>query len=156
MQPSDNFFPFLAHWEGLVLHPYLDKAGVPTIGYGSTYYENGDKVKMSDPSISIERAKSLAKITLRSFVGEVNALAPTLNQNQFDAILDFAYNEGSGALRSSTLLKRIKAGSSEELIRDAFMMWVKVKNPKTGQLETDDWQVKRRKGEADLYFKPVS
>lgn len=156
MQASINFFSFLSYWEGVVLHPYLDKAGVPTIGIGSTFYEDGKKVKMSDPSISVERAKNLLEYNLRGYENEVDSLAPNLNQNQFDAILSFTYNEGEGALRTSTLLKRIKTNSSEELIRDAFMMWVKVRNPKTKQLETNDWQVKRRKGEADLYFKPIS
>lgn len=156
MQPSANFFGFLSHFEGLVLHPYKDKAGVPTIGYGSTFYENGDKVAMSDPSITADRALELAQHTLKDFVNEVNALAPGVNQNQFDSLLDFEYNEGDGALRTSTLLKRVKAQASPDLIRQAFMMWVKVKNPKTQQLETDDWQVKRRTAEADLFLKPVA
>lgn len=155
MKASKSFFSFLAKWEGEKLCPYKDKAGVATIGIGSTFYEDGSKVTMADPCISHEKAVTIAKRALVDFEDEVSALAPGVNQNQFDALLDFTYNQGDGALRSSTLLKRIKSEATDELIRDAFMMWVKVKNPKTGSLETSDWQVKRRTAEADLYFKPV-
>ncbi len=51
---------------------------------------------------------------------------------------------------------KLYVGPKEKDIRDAFNMWTKVKNPKTGKLEVNNWQVKRRKAEADLYLKPIS
>ena len=39
-------------FEGLFLRPYLCPAGVPTIGYGATYYRDGRRVKLSDPAIT--------------------------------------------------------------------------------------------------------
>lgn len=155
MKGSESFFSFLAKWEGEKLCPYKDAAGVPTIGIGSTFYEDGSKVKITDSCISHDRAVAIAKHALVDFEEEVTALAPNINQNQFDALLDFAYNEGTGALRNSTLLKRVKSGAEKQSIVDAFMMWVKVRNPKTGILETNDWQIRRRTAEANLYFKPV-
>lgn len=156
MKASESFFSFLAKWEGEKLCPYKDLAGVPTIGIGSTFYEDGTKVRMTDSCISHDRAVQIAKHVIVDFENEVTALAPGVNQNQFDALLDFAYNEGDGALRTSTLLKRVKSGADKQSITDAFMMWVKVRDPKTGILKTSDWQVKRRTAEADLYFKPVA
>jgi len=158
MQPSDYFFDFLAHWEGEKLCPYRDKAGVPTIGIGSTFYENGASVKMTDVCITHERAIALAKSASKDFTAAVNSLTAgvSLNQNQFDALLCFTYNQGKGAFKSSTLLKKVNKNPNDPSIRDEFAKWVYVFNPKTGKKERDDWQIKRRKGEADLYFKPVS
>jgi len=39
--------------EGLKLTPYLDTKGIPTIAVGNTYYENGKKVRMTDPAMSV-------------------------------------------------------------------------------------------------------
>lgn len=154
MQPSSNFFPFLRAQEGLVLHPYKDITGKPTIGYGSTFYEDGKAVTMNDPSITAERAEELAQHTLKAFITHLNILAPHVNQNQFDALLDFEYNLGWGNLGSSTLLKRVNLGASPELIREAFMMWDEVRE--NGILKVNDWQQKRRTAEADLFLKPVA
>ena len=46
-------------FEGLYLSPYLCPAGVPTLGYGATYYEDGTRVTLSDPAITRERAEEL-------------------------------------------------------------------------------------------------
>jgi len=144
----------LAGWEGEELCPYKDQAGIPTIGIGSTFYPNGTKVTMADPCITKEQAVEICQVNLKSFIDEVNEYVKVpINQNQFDAVLDFTYNEGDGALAESTLLKRINANPSDPTIRDAFMMWVKVKE--NGVLVTDSWQVKRRTGDANLYFTPI-
>lgn len=155
-QPSSSFFEFLAGWEGEKLCPYLDKAGVPTIGIGSTFYEDGRKVKLIDTCISHDKAVEIAKHNLKDYISVVNAVAPAINQNQFDSLLDFAYNQGTGALRTSTLLKKLRKNPNDPAIRDEFAKWVYVLNPKTGKKEVSSWQVKRRKGDADLYYKPVA
>ena len=46
-------------FEGLKLKPYLCPAKVPTVGYGSTFYENDKKVKLTDPSITEQRASEM-------------------------------------------------------------------------------------------------
>ena len=46
-----------------------------------------------------------------------------LSQNQFDALVSFAYNCGANALKSSTLLKDVKAGADDETIKKDFLMW---------------------------------
>ena len=59
MKLSDNGFNLLGELEGIVLRPYKDSVGIPTIGIGSTYYEDGTKVKMNDKYITKERANQL-------------------------------------------------------------------------------------------------
>ena len=73
-----------------------------------------------------------------------------LTQNQYNALLSFAYNEGIGALLSSTLLKKVKANASDPTIRDSFMVWDKAHV--NGVLVEVQGLKNRRKDEADLYF----
>lgn len=101
----------IKRFEGLSLKPYADAVGVPTIGYGNTYYENGGKVRLTDPPIDEARAEALLRHTLRHYEQAVNAaVAVPLTQNQFDALVSFTYNLGAGNLQRSTLLKKLNAG----------------------------------------------
>lgn len=143
--------------EGLVLRPYRDQVGIPTIGIGSTYYENGTRVTLSDPMITKERAYSLFMNKISQFEKDVDSYTrDDLNQNQFDALVDFAYNAGSGALKTSTLLKKVNANPSDPTIRDEFNKWIYAHDAHTHELVKLDDLVKRRKHEADLYFKPIA
>src|SRR5689334_21417836 len=82
--------------EGLVLHPYKDAVGVITIGYGTTRYYNGIKVSMSDLPITKEKAIEYLMNDLHQFELAVDAMATdSINQNQFNALVSFAYNCGS-------------------------------------------------------------
>jgi lysozyme len=99
----------IKEFEGLSLHPYLCPSGRPTIGYGNTYYENGQKVKLTDPIITIDRANELFEnIVNKDFASFVDRYVNVeLNQNQFDALVSFTYNLGPVNFRNSTLLKKI-------------------------------------------------
>ena len=124
MQASMNCLNIIKKFEGLSLKPYLDVVNVPTIGYGSTHYENGIAVTLKDPSITKDRAISLMINTLSNYVSAVNRMVHVpLNQNQFDALVDFTYNAGIGALQTSTLLRLLNAhdynGASGE-----FTKWI--------------------------------
>ena len=134
-------------FEGLRLNAYLCSANVPTIGYGSTYYANDQKVKMGD-KITKEQAEILLRKTVRDFEQNVNALLNTtpVNQNQFDALVSFAFNLGTGALAKSTLLKLVKANPNDVAISREFDKWVNAGGKKVKGL------VLRRKKEAELYF----
>jgi lysozyme len=101
--------PMIKQFEGLKLKPYLDCVGVPTIGYGSTYYVNGIKVTLKDPEISIEQASDILRATIAgTYLPAVLSLCPTLErETQAAAILDWTYNLGTGNLRGSTMRKRI-------------------------------------------------
>ena len=134
-------------YEGLKLKPYLCPAKVPTVGYGSTFYENGKKVKITDPSITEQRAIELLQHSLKSFEQYVDSYCrDDINQNQFDALVSFCYNLGPANLKSSTLLKKANVNPNDETIRDEFMKWTRSSGKILKGL------VARRQAESDLYF----
>jgi lysozyme len=99
-------------FEGLYLKPYLCPAGVPTIGIGSTLYEDGRKVTLADPPITALYAEFLLQLTLRrDYLPGVIKASPVLLRypNKLGAIMDFAYNCGVPRYRASTLKKRVDA-----------------------------------------------
>lgn len=121
---SKNGLKFIAKEEGMVLKPYKCSAGVPTIGIGSTYYENGVKVKMTDAPITEFRALQLFKNVLKTYELAVYSYTrDDINQNQFDALVSLAFNIGTGAFKKSTLLKKVNANPNDPTIGAAFEMW---------------------------------
>ena len=99
-------------FEGLRLSPYLCSAGVPTIGFGATYYEDGTSVTLRDPPTTKERAEALLLWMIRTqYMPAVIKLCPAVdNPKRLAALIDFAFNLGVGRLKSSTLRKRVNAG----------------------------------------------
>jgi lysozyme len=99
-------------FEGLYLSPYLCPAGVPTIGYGATYYEDGTRVQLTDPPITRARAEVLLLWMVRTvYLPEVVKLCPAVdNPQRLAALIDFTFNLGAGQLKASTLRKRVNAG----------------------------------------------
>lgn len=97
-------------FEGLRLKAYDDGVGVWTIGYGTTIYPNGVKVKRGDV-ITEAQAEVYLQHDLKRFEDAVNrsVLVP-LNQNQFDALVSLVYNIGIGAFEKSTLLRKLNGG----------------------------------------------
>ena len=70
-------------FETCVLKPYRCPAGIPTIGWGNTFYEDGTKVTMKDPPITQERADKLFEHILKDFEKYVDSYCiDTVNQNQ--------------------------------------------------------------------------
>lgn len=146
MKISDKGIKFIAREEGLRLSAYLDASNppVPTIGYGSTFYEDGSRVKMGD-KISRERADQLFLNVVKQFENGVNkGLKREVNQNQFDALVSLAFNIGVAGFLGSTVLRRVNANPCDPSIRQAFEMW---RNAGGKPI-----LLKRRQREADLYF----
>ena len=147
MKTSKIGLELIKKYEGLEISPYLCPANVPTIGYGATYYPNGDKVKMTDNVITESYAEILLLTMLTRYEEGVERYVQVeVNQNQFDALVSFAYNLGLGALKSSTLLKRVNANPCDENIIYQFNRWTKAGGVELSGL------VKRRKEESILYF----
>lgn len=113
-------------FEGLYLKPYLCPAGVPTIGYGATFYQDGKKVSLRDKPITKEQAEDLLMYHLKQyFLKDVLLLCYTLDtESKTASILDFAFNVGLGNLKSSTLRKRILAKNWED-VPNQLMRWNK-------------------------------
>jgi lysozyme len=115
---------FLILEEGIKLKPYLDFANVPTIGVGCTYYEDGTRVKMTDPAITRERAESLFKNVLKNYETTVwSVTRDDISQNQFNALVSICFNIGVNGFKGSTLLKRVNANPNDPNITEAFKMW---------------------------------
>ena len=104
-------------FEGLYLSPYLCPAGVPTIGYGATFYMDGRCVRLTDPPISRETAERLLLwMVLNKYLPAVLRLCPGVRDpNRLAALIDFAFNLGAGNLSASTLRKRVNAERWEDV-----------------------------------------
>ena len=125
MQLSTNGFNLLAELEGVVLNPYKDSVGIPTIGIGSTYYEDGTKVTMKDKAITKERAIQLAKNVVKSFEARVNkSIIVPMTQNQFDAMVLLCYNIGESGFARSSVVRNFNAGNLRKAA-DSFLLWNK-------------------------------
>lgn len=113
-------------FEGIFLKPYLCPALVPTIGAGATYYENGVRVTLADPAITMERAMSLLMFHIRQvYLPAVKALCPGCDTPEhLAAIVDFCFNLGQSALRSSTMRRYINLGRWTDVKRE-LLKWVK-------------------------------
>lgn len=147
MRTSANGIRLIQEFEGLRLTSYLCSAGVPTIGYGATFYHDGTKVKLGQ-TITREQANQLLVDHLKQFEGSVIGLlnGVVLNQNQFDALVSFTFNLGAANLAKSQLLRFIKANPNDPKIAAEFAKW----NRAGGEVSTG--LVRRRKKEAQLYF----
>lgn len=136
-------------YEGCKLTAYQCSAKRWTIGVGNTFYEDGSIVKQGD-KITQERADRLFVILLDQFAVQLRPLiTANINDNQFGALLSFAYNAGINAFRNSTLRRLVNANPNNPAIRTEFMKWTRANNQVLKGLVT------RRQAEADLYFTPI-
>lgn len=134
-------------FEGCFLRAYLCPASVATIGYGSTHYEDGRRVKLSDPPITRERAESmLLHLIEHEYLPAVLALCPGLaneSAERLAAIIDWTFNLGAGNLRASTMRRRINA-RQWHLVPVEIRKWVRAGGRVLRGLQL------RREAEADL------
>ena len=147
MRASDKCISIIESCEGFSSKPYLCPAGIPTIGYGSTRYPSGVAVSLKDPEITKETAIQMVFATLATeYEAAVNRYVQVpINQNQFDALVDFAYNCGVANLKSSSLLKFVNAKDFKAAAAE-FNKWI------YGGGKILPGLVKRRNLEKDLFL----
>ena len=156
MELGEKGEKLIKHFEKCRLAAYQDSKGVWTIGWGNTVYEDGKAVKKGD-AITQQRADALFANIKKGFVADVNKLTlgiKGLKQQQFDALVCFAYNVGSDmnkngiaeGLGDSTLLKVVKADPKDPSVVMEFLKW----NMSGGKVL--DGLTRRRKAEAYLYM----
>jgi len=144
---SQKGLELIKQFEGLSLTPYVCSGGINTIGYGNTYYTNGKKVTLQDQPITKQQAEELLKHSLSTYEKAVDSFCrDDISQSQFDALVSFAYNLGTGALQKSTLIKKVNANPKDVTIADEFLKWNKAAGRVLAGL------TKRRQAEANLYF----
>jgi len=123
MSVSNKGVDLICEFEGKRLVAYDDGVGVWTIGFGTIKYPNGVRVKKGD-TCTLDQAKEYMRHDLIEFEHTVNSSVKVpLNQNQFDALVSLAYNIGSSAFKSSTLVKKLNTGDYQGAA-DQFNVWV--------------------------------
>ena len=116
MKISEEGKDLIKSFEGCRLDAYKCSAGVPTIGYGNTYYPNGDKVQMGDV-ITLEQAVKLFDDLIIRYERIVNSkLKVEVKQNEFDALVSHTYNTGG----STTLFKLVNMKADKDKIKNWF------------------------------------
>ena len=148
---SKNGLDLIKEFESFKSKPYLCPSQKATIGFGSTYYPDGKKVTLQDKEITEEKAfEILEYIANKDFGSNINKVVKVpLNQNQFDALVSFAYNIGNGNFNSSTLLRWLNQGNYKEASMQ-LLRWDKSKGIVLNGL------TKRRKSEKALFDKVIS
>lgn len=149
---TQNLIDFIRKWEGVKHNPYLDVAGVASIGVGFTTYLDGTKVTLNDPPLDDIQINRILNEKLEEFSRNVKAILGTellaiLPQNCIDALISFSYNLGCNSLKKSTLLKKIKANKNDLVgIKAEFMKWVNAGGKPVEGLK------RRRNAEAEMYI----
>lgn len=124
MRMSADGLALVKEFEGLRLKAYKCPAGVWTIGYGHTSAAGSPEVN-SGMEITKDEAEAILKRDMVQYEAGVEKLVKVeLSQGQFDALVDFAYNAGVGALAKSTLLKRVNEERFDDVPAE-FMKWTK-------------------------------
>lgn len=129
--------------EKFVSVPYKDQAGIWTIGYGHKI-EAGEEFS----SLTEQEASSLLAKDVGRAEDAVNSLVRVgLSQYQFDALVSFVFNVGTGAFRRSTLLRKLNAG--DPTVAQEFTRWVYV--TKGGQKVQSAGLLNRRQAEVAMF-----
>ena len=151
MKASKSAYVLIHTFEGCRLHADKCPAGVWTIGWGHTagVYE-GMTITREEANELLKKDVAILEDHLNYALGLDDAgRMPNglpISQHQFDALLSFTYNVGTGNLARSTLLRKVKANPKDPSIRGEFSRWVYGGGKRLPGL------VRRRKMEADLYF----
>lgn len=133
----------VAEFEGLRTRAYLCPAGVWTIGYGHTL-----NVKKGDTCTPEQAAAWLCR-DLEEAGADVRRLVKVpLSENQYGALASFTFNLGAGALKSSTLLRRLNAGEYSAVPAE-LKKWNKA--TVNGKKVILDGLTKRRAREGELW-----
>lgn len=143
-------------WEGLRTHVYLDSGGEPTIGIGhlltrderasGKIWINGQPVRYAN-GLTEQQCWDLLDQDLDIAEAAVNdRIIVPLTQNQFDALVSFAFNIGSEAFKKSTLVRALNQGQYDQ-VPTQLRRWVRDNGVVV------PWLVNRREKEIDLWNK---
>lgn len=140
MTISSKGIELIKKFEGCKLQTYLCPAGIPTIGYGHT-----KGVKMGQ-KITQEQADNFLREDIAPAEHILNAISINFRQEQFDALVSWIFNLGTGNFVNSTMAKKIHMDAPDEEITDQLVRWVNSnKKPLVGLK-------KRRIAEANMFL----
>lgn len=154
MKMSANGLEKLKEWEGVILHVYRDAAGLKTIGIGHLLTESekktgvikiaGNLVEYADGITERQALDLLAQDVAPAEAAVNKAVVVPINQNQFDALVSFAFNVGTNGMRSSTAIAMLNAGKVEQVAP-----WLAKWNKAGGRV--NDGLIVRRRNEIKLF-----
>lgn len=138
-------------FEGFRPAPYLDIAGIPTIGYGHT-----TGVTLSQPPITMAEAEQLLIADLAKAEAAIDThVTVRLNANQHMALTSFIYNVGRAGFASSQALQMTNEGRFEETAAE-MLRWVYVRRNESGRPSMEPGLLRRRELEAFLFITPAT
>lgn len=151
---------FICDFEGYIrrlndgtdrVKPYICPAGYPTIGYGSIWRLDGTRVEMSDPPITRLQATELfmLELSVKCAPAVSRLITARLHELSRGALISFTFNCGEGALKGSTLRKKVNARAWREVPAE-FAKW------KSGGGRVLPGLVRRRTGEAAMFMRGVN
>jgi lysozyme len=144
MKMTDEGLALIKEFEGFRTQAYRDPVGVWTIGYGHTAMA-GEPVVKSGLVVSEAEASAILRRDVEMFSrGVRKALTRSVSDQQFSALVSFAYNVGLGALAGSSVLRAVNAGDFEAVPR-RLALWTKAGGRVLPGL------VRRRAAEAALF-----
>ncbi len=144
MKTSDAGIKHIVAFEGQRLKAYLCPAGVWTIGVGHTSEAGPPRVHEGMTITANESSAILARDLAAFELGVERLVDVPLTQNQFDALVSFAFNCGLGALQKSTLLRKLNAGQYDAVPAE-LMKWTRAGGKEVAGL------VRRRRAEAKMW-----
>lgn len=144
---NEELAEFIKAWEGCSLTPYKDIAGHYTCGYGHLMaaYEPLNSITQAD-------AERIFAIDLAHAQADVASVVrnPVALPQHHAALVDFCFNFGLPALRTSTLLQLVNVGDFDGAAKQ-FRRWINARDPRTGQLTPVEGLVKRREAERMIF-----
>ena len=147
MRTNEQGIEIIKKYEGCSLSLYLDPIGIPTIGYGSIWGLDHNRLAVGHRDITKHEAEHLLKRELLTTENAVASMVRSpLTENQFSAICCLVYNVGSGRFRSSTIRMKINRSDFEGAANE-FWKWRRAGGKILRGL------VRRRKEEELLFLK---
>lgn len=140
MKTSSQGKNLIKEAEGLRLEAYRCPAGVPTIGWGHT-----KGVRMGQ-HITVQMAEDMLIEDIGPIERLLNGMKINFRQAQFDALVSWIFNLGSGNFKGSTMYKRILENAADEEITDQLIKWTYSGKQQLAGL------MKRRVAEANLFI----
>ena len=149
LKTSQNGLEFIAKWEGCILHPYKDVAGYRTIGVGHLI-KPGENFPDGVP-ITKEKALEILANDVKACEDSLKLrINVPLNQNQFDAMISFGFNCGTGMYILSDVCKSLNQGNYKD-VPTLLLNWSKTRI--NGVLTFNQGLYNRRKSEGELFAK---